>query len=133
MNLQSGQGRMPEFTGDGRVGCHQWIHQSKVVSPGGRPLAPAGAAVDLSPQSFGPLGVILGTILLTPGRARVPQSLIVGPILRNILAEDQAHPIRNGLVSRSSPIVVKGPCPGTTTVSSGSASTGQCSERMIFS
>src|ERR1035437_1607838 len=43
------------------------------------------------------------------------------------------HLARNGFVSRSSPMVVSGPCPGTTMVSSGSASTGPCNDRMIFS
>lgn len=41
--------------------------------------------------------------------------------------------IRNGLLARSSPMVVSGPCPGTTMVSSGSASTGPCNDCMIFS
>src|ERR1700674_3764323 len=39
---------------------------------------------------------------------------------------------RNGLLSRSSPMLVNGPCPGTTTVSSGRASTVPCSDCMIF-
>src|SRR5271157_1000135 len=45
---------------------------------------------------------------------------------------DVFHPTRNGFVARSSPMVVKGPCPGTTMVSSGSASTGPCNDCMIF-
>ena len=45
----------------------------------------------------------------------------------------RSHFCRNGFVSRSSPIVVSGPCPGVTWVSSGRASTRVCSERMIFS
>lgn len=40
---------------------------------------------------------------------------------------------RNGFVSRSWPMVVNGPWPGTTMVSSGNASTGPCSDCMIFS
>src|SRR5262245_6666574 len=40
---------------------------------------------------------------------------------------------RKGLLSFSSPIVVTGPCPGTTIVSLGSASTCSCKERRIFS
>src|SRR5579863_3841327 len=40
--------------------------------------------------------------------------------------------VRNGLLSRSSPIDVRGPWPGTTTVSSGNARTVSCRERRIF-
>jgi hypothetical protein len=39
---------------------------------------------------------------------------------------------RKGFSSLSSPMVVVGPCPGITTVSSGSVMTRSCRERMIF-
>jgi O-antigen/teichoic acid export membrane protein len=86
-------------------------------------------------RHFGALGVIGGTVLSYLLVLVVPQSLIVRSVWRRELrqADEAVHDTRNGLLSRSSPIVVSGPCPGTTTVSSGSASTGPCNDRMIFS
>src|SRR6516162_2239563 len=40
------------------------------------------------------------------------------------IVHNRIHSVRNGFFWRSSPIVVSGPCPGTTMVSSGSAITG---------
>lgn len=86
-------------------------------------------------RHLGAIGVIGGTILSYLLVLVVPQSLIVRSVWRRELqiVGEPSHPTRKGLFSRSSPIVVSGPCPGTTTVSSGSASTGPRSDRIIFS
>jgi O-antigen/teichoic acid export membrane protein len=86
-------------------------------------------------RHLGAIGVIGGTILSYLIILVVPQSLIVRSVWRRELraADEPSQPTRNGLLSRSAPIVVRGPCPGTTTVSSGSASTGPRSDRIIFS
>lgn len=86
-------------------------------------------------RHIGAIGVIGGTILSYLIVLVVPQSLIVRSVWRRELRPTKEIPYstRNGLLSRSAPIVVKGPCPGTTTVSSGKASTGPRSDRIIFS
>ena len=86
-------------------------------------------------RHVGAIGVIGGTILSYLVVLVVPQSLIVRSVWRRQLTATNGalYPTRNGLLSRSVPIVVKGPCPGTTTVSSGNASTGPRSDRIIFS
>lgn len=86
-------------------------------------------------RTCGALGVIGGTILSYLLVLVVPQSLIVRSVWRRELGRNEkpVYGTKNGLLSRSSPIVVSGPCPGTTTVSSGSPSTGPCNDRMIFS
>jgi O-antigen/teichoic acid export membrane protein len=77
-------------------------------------------------RHIGALGVIGGTILSYLIVLVVPQTVIVRRVWRRELqaTSETAYPTRNGLLSRSAPIVVNGPCPGTTTVSSGNASTG---------
>jgi O-antigen/teichoic acid export membrane protein len=86
-------------------------------------------------RHIGAIGVIGGTILSYLFVLVVPQSLIVRNVWRRELnaAGEGSYPTRKGLFSRSLPIVVRGPCPGTTTVSSGSANTGPRSDRIIFS
>jgi O-antigen/teichoic acid export membrane protein len=86
-------------------------------------------------RHIGAVGVIGGTILSYLIVLVVPQTLIVRSVWRRELqaTRETGHPTRNGLLSRSAPIVVNGPCPGTTTVSSGNASTGPRSESIIFS
>jgi O-antigen/teichoic acid export membrane protein len=86
-------------------------------------------------RHIGALGVIGGTILSYLIVLVVPQTLIVRNVWgRELQATSKIdYPTRNGLLSRSAPIVVNGPCPGTTTVSSGNANTGPRSERIIFS
>ena len=86
-------------------------------------------------RHLGAIGVIGGTILSYLIVLVVPQTLIVRSVWRRELqpTSEIAYPTRNGLLSRSAPIVVNEPCPGTTTVSSGNASTAPRSERIIFS
>ena len=86
-------------------------------------------------RHIGALGVIGGTVLSYFIVLVIPQTLIVCSVWRRELhtPSEMNYPTKNGLLSRSIPIVVNGPCPGTTTVSSGNASTGPRSERMIFS
>jgi O-antigen/teichoic acid export membrane protein len=86
-------------------------------------------------RHIGATGVIGGTVLSYLVVLVVPQTLIVRSVWRRELHVpcETTYPIRNGLLPRSMPIVVDGPCPGTTTVSSGNASTGPRSERIIFS
>ena len=96
-------------------------------------------------RRIGAVGVISGTIASYLLVLIIPQTFIVRSVWRGDLlgvsgdgrasAADAfvrgqagkspaAYPTRNGLRSRSSPMVVSDPCPGTTSVSSGNASTG---------
>ncbi len=86
-------------------------------------------------RHIGAIGVIGGTLLSYLIVLVVPQTLIVGSVWRRELHKrsEMNYSTRNGLLSRSTPMVVNGPCPGTTTVSSGNANTGPRSDRIIFS
>lgn len=79
-------------------------------------LSVAAAALNIAlsvalVRHVGAIGVIAGTILSYLIVLVVPQTLIVRSVWRRELgaASEMNYPTRNGLLSRSSPIVVKGP------------------------
>src|ERR1019366_8762117 len=91
------------------------------------PQSPSAAEADLCSGAF------TARLKSCPSQNLRESEFLSGPIEIEIRRGSPDYPTRKGFSSLSSPMVVRGPWPGMTTVSSGRVRTRSCRERMIFS